>query len=37
MLKIVLPLVAMLALMGCKKKDDDTGSDDFDQEMVEKD
>ena len=38
MLKIDLPLVVMLAVLGCKKDDKDTGSDEeFDQEMVETD
>ena len=35
MIKIILPLVAMLALVGCKKKDDDTGSDEVNTEMSE--
>lgn len=35
MIKIILPLVAMLALGACKKKDDDTGSDELNTEMSE--
>lgn len=37
MIKIVLPLVAMLAVIGCKKKDEDSGAPEYDQEMVERD
>jgi hypothetical protein len=36
MIKIILPMVALLALVGCKKKDDDTGSDEVNTEMAER-